>query len=213
MDYEIRSGSLELRAVGRKLTGHAAVFNERADIGGFQEIVMPGAFTRALASGSDVVALLDHNPSQLLGRTASGTLQLSEDHRGLAFSIDAPATSLGNDVLELVRRGDIRGASFSFRATDERWPTRDLRELRAVELHDISLIQSQPAYAGTDVALRSRDAMHRTADVDDVLKQHGMNRERARELMRDLQEQLDAAEAGLSTMTPDQRRRFLARLR
>jgi HK97 family phage prohead protease len=176
---EIRAG-VELRADGRRLVGHASIFNTQADIGGaFREIVRPGAFRATLASGRDVVGLLDHNPVMLLGRTASGTLRLSEDSRGLAFELDTPDTQLGRDTLVMAQRGDLRGASFSFRATNETWPTRDLRELRSVELHDISLVSSFPAYSGTDIAIRSRDAVFREIRI-------------------------------VTPMTPDQRRRVMA---
>lgn len=64
-------------------------------------------------------ALYEHNYTQLLGRTKSGTLVLSEDDTGLRFELTPPNTQLGNDVLELVERGDISGMSFGFRALKE----------------------------------------------------------------------------------------------
>ena len=83
------------RVAGRRLAGHAAVFSTPADIGGrFRETIMPGAFRATLAARSDVVALVDHDATRLLARTASGTLRLSEDARGLAFELDVPATQL-----------------------------------------------------------------------------------------------------------------------
>lgn len=66
-------------------------------------------------------ALYEHNYTQLLGRTKSGTLVLSEDDTGLRFELTPPNTQLGNDVLELVERGDISGMSFGFRALKESW--------------------------------------------------------------------------------------------
>lgn len=147
---------LELRAAGRKLEGYAAVFNEPAKIGNrFTEVVLSGAFTRTLATGSDVLALVDHDPTRLLGRTSSGTLRLAEDTRGLHFEIDTPDTQLGRDILTLAERRDLGGMSFAFRATSEAWPARDRRELRAVELIEVSVTQAFPAYAGTTVAARA----------------------------------------------------------
>lgn len=118
---------------------------------------MPGAFTATLAKRNDVVALVDHDATRLLGRTGSGTLRLSQDTRGLAFEIDVPATALGNDMLTLAERRDLGGMSIGFRATSEAWPAPDRRELRAVDLIEVSIAVAWPAYAGTDVALRSRD--------------------------------------------------------
>src|SRR5688572_23092084 len=98
-DLERRSLSLEVRASGRKLEGYAAVFEQRANVADFSETVARGAFTETLRSGRDVLALVDHDPHRLLGRTKNGTLRLAEDTRGLSFSIDVPDTQLGRDVL------------------------------------------------------------------------------------------------------------------
>ena len=114
-----RRGGVEVRAVGRRLEGHAAVFGVPARIGAFTETIRPGAFRAALAGGTDVLALIDHDPSRLLGRTSSGSLRLSEDTRGLAFVIDVPDTQLGRDILALAERRDLGGMSFGFRVTDE----------------------------------------------------------------------------------------------
>lgn len=155
--WEYRTG-IELRTgPGRRLEGYAAVFNSTADIGGrFTETIAPGAFARTLAARNDVLALVDHDPSKVLGRTKSGTLRLSEDARGLAFDIQVPNTSVGNDVLTMCERGDIGGASFSFKAIDEDW-SGNHRSLKAVDLFEISIVQAHPAYVDTQVYARSRD--------------------------------------------------------
>jgi HK97 family phage prohead protease len=148
----------ELRAdvAGRKLEGLAAVFNQDARIGGrFLERVLPGAFSASLASKRDVVALADHDPVRLLARTRSGTLRLNEIPQGLAFSLDVPDTQEGRDLLTLAQRGDIGGASFAFTVNSEAWPSPDRRELRAVELHEISIVRWMPAYPQTFVQARS----------------------------------------------------------
>jgi uncharacterized protein len=151
-----RRAVAELRVEGRTLAGHAALFNVEARIGRTIETIRPGAFSQSLKSAADVRAFVDHDSGKLLGRTRSRTLQLEEDARGLAFSIDVPATSLGEDILELGRRGDLSGMSFGFRATDEHWSGRR-RELRAVDLVEISVITGgQPAYPDTTVAVRYR---------------------------------------------------------
>jgi HK97 family phage prohead protease len=58
-------------------------------------------------------------------------------------------------VIALAERGDLGGMSFGFRAIDEAW-NGDTRELREVELHEISIVQSWPAYTQTEISLRSR---------------------------------------------------------
>jgi HK97 family phage prohead protease len=163
--YMERRTAIDLRAVGDKksprLAGYAAVFNSPSqDLGGFTEIVKPGAFTRTLASGADPLALVQHMPQLVLGRRSAGTLRLQEDARGLAFEIDMPPTQAAADLLVSVQRGDVRGASFAFStpAGGDKWDVagdgKVMRSLLAVDLVDVT-ITSQPAYADTSVALRS----------------------------------------------------------
>lgn len=144
----------EVRAQGRKLAGYVARFNQKATIGSFSEVIQPGAFRGSLAGSGDVLALVDHDPTRLLARTAAGTLRLKEDREGLAFELDVPETQLGRDVLALAERGDLGGMSFGFQAQDERWDG-GLRELRAVELLEVSVVHAWPAYQGTQVQART----------------------------------------------------------
>jgi uncharacterized protein len=152
----------ELRAAevtGNTLAGHAAVFGQLAEIRGGWEAIAPGAFDEVLGRQDDVVALRDHDPAQLLGRSSAGTLRLSTDDDGLAFEVDLPDTSYARDVRELVGRGDLRGASFGFLpGRDELGPGPDGRQLRThtsvKRLLDVSVV-AMPAYDGTSVTLRS----------------------------------------------------------
>ena len=151
-----RRAALELRAEGSRIVGLAIPFNSRSrDLGGFVEIVRPQAVTRSLAA--DVVALYEHNPGAVLGRTPT-TLQLRVEDRGLAFSITPPETQAGRDTLLLVGRGDVNGASFGFRTLKDNW-TREgdtmVRELLDVEIHEISLT-AFPAYQQTDATIAQR---------------------------------------------------------
>ena len=156
--FERRALPVEVRARGRRLEGYAASFGIEARIGErFSETIRAGAFAASLRSGRDMLALVDHDPGRVLGRTRSGTLRLSQDARGLAFDLDIPDTQAGRDVLALAERGDLGGMSFGFNATDEHW-TGDKRELRAVELHEVSIVLAWPAYEGTVITARSRQS-------------------------------------------------------
>lgn len=154
----------EIRTAGRRIEGYAATFGTEARIGGFVETIAPGAFKEAL--GSDVLALLDHDQGKVLGRTRSGTLRLTEDARGLAFSLDLPETQAGRDVLALAERGDLGGMSFGFTVPKggDTWQG-EHRTLRTVGLKEISVVQAWPAYPDTEIALRAKrnsaDALRR----------------------------------------------------
>lgn len=156
---ERRSGPIELRAKGRRLEGYAALYGVRARIADqFDEEIRQGAFTGSLRSGRDVLALVDHNPSRLLARTRSKTLRLSQDTTGLAFDLDLPDTGEGRDILALAERGDLGGMSFGFTvAAGGETREGSVRMLEALTLHEISVVQSFPAYDGTIITPRSRE--------------------------------------------------------
>lgn len=150
-----RRAFIEVRTAGRRIEGYAATFNSEARLGGFVETIAPGAFRGALAG--DVLAMLDHDPGKVLGRTRSGTLRLTEDNKGLAFSLDLPDTQAGRDVLALAERGDLGGMSFGFVVPKggDSWQGQR-RTLRTVALKEVSVVQAWPAYPDTELALRAR---------------------------------------------------------
>jgi len=153
---ERRAFAAEVRAAGRRLEGHVATFGAEARIGSFTERLAATAFDRTLVDGRDKLALVDHDPSRVLARTRSGTLRLSKDSRGLAFDLDMPETQAGRDVLALAQRGDVGGMSFGFTVPrgGDAWDG-DRRELRSIDLHEISVVLAHPAYANTTVNVRS----------------------------------------------------------
>jgi uncharacterized protein len=155
---EQRTVDVDVEAIdtrGRTLHGYAAVYGvESEDLGGFRERISPGAFRNVL--DADVRALLNHDPSQVLGRTRSGTLRLFDEPRGLRFEVDLPDSPLGENVREAVRRKDIDGASFRFRVDQETWDG-DLRTIESVkELKDVT-VATFGAYPAASVELRTRN--------------------------------------------------------
>lgn len=158
MKIEKRAAT-DIKAEGRKLVGYAAVFGAETRIADFREVIASGAFSASLASGKDILALQDHDAGKVLARTKSGTLRLAEDSRGLRFEIDMPDTQLGRDLLTMAERGDVGGMSFGFQVREggEAWDG-DRRELRSLELFEISVVQSFPAYPQTEVSARAKDA-------------------------------------------------------
>ena len=165
-NIEVRNFNIELREEGesRFVEGYASVFNSRSrDLGGFQEIILPGAFD-GLIDKSDVRCLLDHNPQRgILARSKNGqgSLHLSIDERGLKYAFDAPHTALGDEVVEGLKRGDYSESSFAFRVDEESWTKEEdgtyLRTISKISgLYDVSIVQ-QAAYGDTSVALRSLD--------------------------------------------------------
>jgi HK97 family phage prohead protease len=154
-----------------KLVGHAAVFNQEANIGGmFREMIAPGAFAKSLKENDDVRGLFNHDANFVLGRTKAGTLELKEDKVGLLSEINPPDTQLVRDmVLEPMRRGDIDKMSFGFEVKAQEWRDGedgelDLRIIREAKLYDVSPV-TFPAYEGTDIAVRSHNEYRKSKEI------------------------------------------------
>lgn len=158
---EIRAGaSLSAESTG-KLVGYASVFNKRSlDLGGFVEIIQPGAFRSSM--DQDIRALIDHS-GIAIARTTNKTLALSEDREGLKVEIELPDTTAGNDIRESVRRGDVDQMSFGFRVREggqifsEDEDGTIIRTLTDIDLSEVSIV-TFPAYPDTSVATRSVQA-------------------------------------------------------
>ena len=159
---DIRSLRVELRAAANYVVEGVAVSYDTPSApiggkGGFIETIKAGAFTRSLASGADVKALVNHDPNRVLGRRKNGTLTLSDSPTGLSFrcQLDARNTSHA-DLYASVKRGDMDECSFAFTATKQQWNAdRTRRTITEADLFDVSVV-CYPAYdKGTNVQARS----------------------------------------------------------
>jgi HK97 family phage prohead protease len=144
------------------LYGHAAVFYDQNradettyDMGGVEERIMPGAFDKSLASGEDIVALVNHDSKEVVGRRSAGTLHLNSDPKGLAFDLSLNESPRSAQLIADVRSGNMGGCSFGFRVREDgaEWE-KDVRNLTDVELKEVSVV-TFPAYTGTSVGLRA----------------------------------------------------------
>lgn len=158
-EVEVRARDNAVEGKGRTLYGYAACFNQPTDLGGFSEVIAPGAFARTLASddAGKIRAIYEHDARSLLGRAGSGSLRLSEDEVGLAFELDLPDTQLGRDVETLVKRGDLAGCSFGFIATADTWEG-ETRTVTDVDLFEVT-ITATPAYDATSVQVRRHEPL------------------------------------------------------
>lgn len=146
---------------GTVIRGLAIPFNSLSeDLGGFRELFEPSAIDRTLAEEIDVRALVDHDPAKIIGRMKAGTLTLRKASDGLHVAIDVPDTTVGRDVLTLVRRGDVSGMSIGFRVmpNGDRFEQRGAQLVRIVS--DARILEASivtfPAYAATDASVAQR---------------------------------------------------------
>lgn len=153
----------------RYLEGYASVFEQRSkpifeNNRLFYEVIGRSAFDEALQREDlNVVLTFNHQRDKVIARTKSGTLQLSTDEIGLRFRARVPNTTLGNDIYELVSRGDLFENSFAFivRKGDDEWTTdeqgNNIRTInRITKLYDVSVVVDG-AYANTSVFARDED--------------------------------------------------------
>lgn len=169
MNPERRFITAELRMEGEekpKIQGYAARFNSLSeDLGGFREIIAPGAFSNSLSE--DVRALWNHDANHVLGRSKSGTLMMAEDEYGLRVTIDPPESA--EWMLESMKRGDVDQMSFGFYTEDDEWNMVDgepRRTLKRVRLFDVSVV-TYPAYPETSAAVRSLEQFQTEIQADE----------------------------------------------
>jgi HK97 family phage prohead protease len=176
VDSEVR-----ILADSRHVEGHGIVVNSVSrDMGGWREVILPEAIN-GLIESNDVLALVNHNVDKgVLARSTNGqgSLNLSVDVKGLAYSFDAPKTNLGDELIEGIKRGDIRTSSFAFTIKDQK---RDapiekqpdgtwLRTIKKFDsIHDVSMVYHE-AYENTDVALRELRSLEEQNILEEELR-------------------------------------------
>lgn len=165
---EFRMESAEYE--GNTIRGYAAVYNSDSEwMGGFYEQIEAGAFDSVL--DNDVRAYFNHDENLLLGRVSSGTLRISTDKRGLFYEVDLPNTTYANDLVELMKRGDVNQSSFAFLIEKDRWEQRGGTTYRIIEkvsrLLDVSPV-AQPAYPDATSELKTRDLETKDEPVVDA---------------------------------------------
>lgn len=160
---EIRRQNEAVSAKDRRIEGYAIVFNVESNDMGFTETISERALDGVIEK-SDVFALLNHDDSRgILARCkyGNGTMTLSVDDIGLRYEFEAPNTQLGDETLEMIKRGDIDGSSFAFTIAEggEKWEKRDGRYYRTISqidrLFDVSPVY-QPAYSQTSCVADTR---------------------------------------------------------
>ena len=123
----------------------------------FVEQISPKTFQRALEKNDDVLCLLNHEPSRVLGSTKQGNVELFEDNIGLR----AICKITDGEVIEKAKNGKLRGWSFGFEALKEREePLEDGLKRRFVDemnLAEVSIIDEHkiPCYVGTSIEMRA----------------------------------------------------------
>lgn len=146
----------------RIISGYAAKFNTWSQpiFDWFIEQIRQGAFDGC--DMTETIMSFNHNVDDILARTSSNTLTLAVDEIGLLFSFEVPNTTTGNNMIELVKRGDVNKCSFRFEVEQDEWLYADdengLRYdqrtiIKVSKLWDVALVV-YPAYKDTEASVR-----------------------------------------------------------
>ena len=169
MNKEIRAFNFEVRAEqndehGTHLSGQPIVYNERTDLGWYDEIIDDGALTDT--DLRDVRFLVNHNTDMIpLARSrnnnANSTMQMEVvPNVGMSIRVDLDTenNSEARNLYSAVSRGDISGMSFMFTVDRDRWedidsdhPTRHIEKFSKV--FEVSAV-TFPAYEATSIQAR-----------------------------------------------------------
>lgn len=196
VNLQFRSTDLE----ARKIEGYAAIFSDEytklKDRWGdcFYEKISPGAFLKTLNDKTkDKFMLINHDWNKVVGRTNSN-LELEEDNKGLRFSLEVPNTTDGNDLLENVRLGLVKGCSFGFNIVNQKTRWDDdwnfYRDITEVDLFEITATPI-PAYSDTEISCRSeelsnisiKEMREKEKNLEDPEKQNKINENRSAEII------------------------------
>lgn len=161
-DFEVRAGIDEEH--GHTLTGQPIVYNERTDLGWYDEIIANGAL--AETDLRDVRFLVNHNTDMIpLARSrnnnANSTMQMEViEGKGMMIRVDLDTENNADAkaLYSAVERGDISGMSFMFSIDGYKWddkesdhPTRTVTKIGKV--YEVSAV-TFPAYEATSIQAR-----------------------------------------------------------
>lgn len=187
MDKIIRSGEIaELLPESRHIEGYAIVFGTQSNDIGFIETISRDAITQDLVNQCDVFCRFDHNPDKILARSNKGvgSLKLTVDEKGLKYEFDSPNTTLGDELIEYIKRGDLNKSSFCFTIADEEnaqtWEKRDGKFYRTINkigyLWDVSPVWT-PAYSDSSCDKRSFDEAMKKLEKDEPTNEDNIDKE------------------------------------
>lgn len=168
MTKEIRAFDFEVRAEenerGKVLTGRPIVFNQRTNVGWYDEIIEDHALDST--DLKDVRFLVNHNTNMIpLARSrnnnANSTMQMEVvDGQGMDIrvNLDTENNADARSLYSAVERGDISGMSFMFVVDKDSWddvdsdhPVRTIRSFKQVL--EVSAV-TFPAYEQTNIQAR-----------------------------------------------------------
>ena len=153
--------NLEVRADGARITGYVNVTEKKSrpvitPRGKVIEEIEPRAFAEAISRAGNITVTVDHDKSHIYASTDDGTVTLKED----AIGLHADVLIKDKDLIELAKKGKIRGWSFGMYnvkdSMEERADDLPIRHIKALDLDHLTLVvKKSPIYSATSVELRA----------------------------------------------------------
>lgn len=170
---------IEVRADGLHISGYVNVTGKLSrpvitPRGKVLETIEERAFGEAIKKSGDVTVQLDHDSGHAYARTSDSTLVLKED----AIGLHADVLIIDPTVIEMARKGKLRGWSFGMYNVQDEMESRGddelpIRHVKGLMLDHISLIKDKiPCYAATSVECRAEgdiDIEQRALDIEPEL--------------------------------------------
>ena len=153
--------NIEVRADGARITGYVNVTEKKSrpvitPRGKVIEEIEPRAFAEAISRAGNITVTVDHDKSHIYASTDDGTVTLKED----AIGLHADVLIKDKDLIELAKKGKIRGWSFGMYnvkdSMEERADDLPIRHIKPLDLDHLTLVvKKSPIYSATSVELRA----------------------------------------------------------
>ena len=170
---------IEVRADGLHISGYVNVTGKLSrpvitPRGKVLETIEERAFEEAIKKSGEVTVQLDHDAGHVYATTSDNSLSLRED----AIGLHADVLITDELVIEMARKGKLRGWSFGMYNVQDEMESRGadelpIRHVKGFILDHVSLIKDKvPCYAATSVECRADDMIdmeQRAIDIEPEL--------------------------------------------
>lgn len=201
-DREVRSYNFEIKAKndethGKFVEGTPIVFNQRTNLGVFDEIIAPEALNKT--DLKDVRFLVNHNTDMIpLARSRNNnensTMQMTVENDGMKIrvNLDTENNSEARNLYSAIERGDVSGMSFMFNVRSDKWddmnsehPTRTITDIEQV--FEVSAV-TFPAYEQTSISARCKQQLENCKELLENRKKQQQEAENLEKLKIELDE-------------------------
>jgi len=156
---------------GRKFSGYASVFGGSDSYG---DTIMPGAYKKTIKKRDRPIQMRWNHYGPVIGKWS----KIEEDEKGLYVEGElTPGHSVAEDVYASLKHGSVTGLSIGYRPVQIRELGEGKRELKEIELIEISAVES-PADVAAQIGNVKSDIEEAASlkDYERILRDAGFTR-------------------------------------